>query len=419
MKKILIFVDSLNEGGVTKVLLDLLENINREKYDITVMTLYNQGVYISEVKQYARYTYCFNIPNFNDHSLKAELYRKYWGGMLRLPESFMYKCFVKEKYDIEIAFMHGWSTKVISGSNNKKSKKIAWVHVDLVTWNRVDGVFKNLEHHKKAYSKFNEVICVSQTVKEGIEKKYNVKNARVLYNPINREKILKLSKEKIDDINLSNKFKLISVGRLSEQKGYDRLLRVFKKLKNDVIDIELILVGNGDKYNELNKYIGQATGGGDCPVEKAGLQILNGKQALSYARIRKGVGDDYERTERQREVLFKVVEKLQKTDVIKYFSIANKMLDYLRTNIGIMDGLNMAYTISKFSNLETEQLSIPVQELCVDEEVNGNMALRMDRYENALILNDFIFNDTLPDFILNRSTEKNQSIYYEYEGFGE
>ena len=161
----------------------------------------------------------------------------------------------KRKYDIEIAFMHGWSTKVISGSNNKKSKKIAWVHVDLVTWNRVDGVFKNLEHHKKAYSKFNEVICVSQTVKEGIEKKYNVKNARVLYNPINREKILKLSKEKIDDINLSNKFKLISVGRLSEEKGYDRLLRVFKKLKNDVIDIELILVGNGDKYNELNKYI--------------------------------------------------------------------------------------------------------------------------------------------------------------------
>ena len=43
MKKILIFVDSLNEGGVTKVLLDLLENINREKYDITVMTLYNRS----------------------------------------------------------------------------------------------------------------------------------------------------------------------------------------------------------------------------------------------------------------------------------------------------------------------------------------------------------------------------------------
>ena len=255
MKKILIFVDSLNEGGVSKVLLDLLENINKEKYDITVMTLYNQGVYIDEVRKYVKYKYCFNIPAANDNSLKAKLYRKYWGGMLRLPESFMYRWFVKEKYDIEIAFMHGWSTKFISGSNNRASKKIAWVHVDLVTWNRVDGVFKNLEHHKKAYSKFDEVLCVSQTVKKGVEKKYNVKNARVLYNPINREKILKLSNEEVDDIKLSSKFKLISVGRLSEEKGYDRLLRVFKNLKSDGLNIELILVGSGDKYNELNKYI--------------------------------------------------------------------------------------------------------------------------------------------------------------------
>ena len=255
MKKILIFVDSLNEGGVSKVLLDLLENINKEKYDITVMTLYNQGVYIDEVRKHVKYKYCFNIPTANDNSLKAKLYRKYWGGMLRLPESFMYRWFVKEKYDIEIAFMHGWSTKFISGSNNQDSKKIAWVHVDLVTWNRVDGVFKNLEHHKEAYSKFDEVICVSKTVKQGIEKKYHVKNAKVIYNPINREKILKISNEKVEDIKRSNKLKLISVGRLSEQKGYDRLLRVFKKLKSDGLNIELLLVGDGDKYNELSKYI--------------------------------------------------------------------------------------------------------------------------------------------------------------------
>ena len=255
MKKILIFVDSLNEGGVSKVLLDLLENINKEKYDITVMTLYNQGVYIDEVRKYVKYKYCFNIPAANDNSLKAKLYRKYWGGMLRLPESFMYRWFVKEKYDIDIAFMHGWSTKFISGSNNRVSKKIAWVHVDLVTWNRVDGVFKNLEHHKKAYSKFDEVICVSQIVKEGIEKKYNVKNAKVLYNPINREKILKLSNEKIDDINHSNKFKLISVGRLSKEKGYDRLLRVVKKLVNEQIGCELLIIGSGKEYDKLNSYI--------------------------------------------------------------------------------------------------------------------------------------------------------------------
>lgn len=173
------------------------------------------------------------------------------------------------------------------------------------------------------------------------------------------------------------------------------------------------------QLNELNKYIGIDTGGISPLVEKPGLQTLNGKQALSYARIRKGVGDDFERTERQREVLFKVAEKLQKTNPIKYLGIGNKMLDYLRTNMELVECLNMAYTISKFPSLNTEQLSIPALELCVDEEIDGNLVLRMDRYKNALILNDFIFNDTLPDFILNRSTEKDTSIYYEYDGFGE
>ena len=255
MKKVLLFVDNLDEGGVSKVLFDLLENINREKYDITIMALYNNGMYKDKIKEYGKFKYCFDIPEPNDNSLKANLYRKYWGGMLRLPEKFMYKWFIKEKYDIEIAFIHGWSTKFISGSNNKKSKKIAWVHADLVTWDKVDGVFKNLEHHKKAYSKFDEVICVSQIVKEGIEKKYNVKNAKVLYNPINREKILKLSNEKIDDINHSNKFKLISVGRLSKEKGYDRLLRVVKKLVNEQIGCELLIIGSGKEYDKLNSYI--------------------------------------------------------------------------------------------------------------------------------------------------------------------
>lgn len=173
------------------------------------------------------------------------------------------------------------------------------------------------------------------------------------------------------------------------------------------------------QLNELNKYIGLDTGKDNNLVEEPGLQTLDGKQALSYARIRKGVGDDFERTERQREVLFKVAEKLQKTNPIKYFGIANKMLDYLKTNMELIECLNIAYTIFKFPSLETEQLSIPVLELCVDEEIDGKWVLRMDRYENAVILNDFIFNDTLPDFILNRSTEKDPSIYFEYEGFGE
>lgn len=192
--------------------------------------------------------------------------------------------------------------------------------------------------------------------------------------------------------------------------GFEAIIDQIGGIEIDVQEYQL---------NELNKYIGEATGGNDCPVEEPGLQTLNGKQALSYARIRKGVGDDYERTERQREVIFKVAEKLQKTKPIKYLGIATKMLDYLRTNIDLYECLDLAYTVFKFSSLVTEQLSIPVPELSEDVKIDGiGWVISMDRYENAEILNDFIFNDYLPDFILNRSTEKDPSIYFEYDGFG-
>ena len=82
------------------------------------------------------------------------------------------------------------------------------------------------------------------------------------------------------------------------------------------------------QLDELNKYIGESTGGNDCPVTESGLQLLNGKQALSYSRIRKGVGDEFERTERQREVLFKIAEKLRETNPIKYLGIVNSCLLY-------------------------------------------------------------------------------------------
>ena len=56
----------------------------------------------------------------------------------------------------------------------KKSKKLAWVHIDLINWNMADGVFRDLEHHKKAYQKYDKVLCVSEAVKESMEKKYEI-----------------------------------------------------------------------------------------------------------------------------------------------------------------------------------------------------------------------------------------------------
>ncbi|MEN8077154.1 LCP family protein [Clostridioides difficile] len=150
--------------------------------------------------------------------------------------------------------------------------------------------------------------------------------------------------------------------------------------------------------DELNKYIGESTGGNDCPVTEPGLQVLNGKQALSYARIRKGVGDEFARTDRQREVLIKVAEKLKETKPSKYLGIMNNMLEYIKTNIEPIQALNMAYTIYKFPSLDIEQLQIPIPDLAEGRLFkNLGWVFLTDIDQNAKILNDFVFEDKITD----------------------
>ena len=162
---------------------------------------------------------------------------------------------------------------------------------------------------------------------------------------------------------------------------------------------ELLMKTVKETYNvSIDKYIGESTGGNDCPVEKTGIQTLNGKQALSYARIRYNVGDEYERTDRQREVIFKVIEKLQNTKPSKYLGVMNTMLEYIKTNIDPLEALNMAYTIYKFPSLDVEQLQIPLVALSETRNYKelGSVFL-MDRLQNASILYNFIYENKYPN----------------------
>lgn len=171
--------------------------------------------------------------------------------------------------------------------------------------------------------------------------------------------------------------------------GFETIVDYIGGIEVDVKDYQL---------EELNKYIGESTGGNDCPVEKAGIQTLNGKQALSYARIRYNVGDEYERTDRQREVIFKVIEKLQNTKPSKYLGIMNTMLEYIKTNIDPLEALNMAYTIYKFPSLDVEQLQIPLVALSETRNYKelGSVFL-MDRLQNASVLYNFIYENKYPN----------------------
>ena len=110
------------------------------------------------------------------------------------------------------------------------------------------------------------------------------------------------------------------------------------------------------EYKAVNKYIdetGQVAGKKAKHLTHGGLQTLDGVQATTYARIRKGVGDDYARTERQRLIIQKVAEKAMKADLATLNKIIDKIFPQIATNFTMTEVLSYAKSILKYKIGET------------------------------------------------------------------
>lgn len=249
--KVLFFVTTLGAGGAEKVLVDIVNNLDKAKYDITVYSLFNEGIYIKSLDSHIKYKYFFNNINNNKNTIKIKKWLIF-KIIKNLSAKLLYNLIIHDTYDVEIAFLEGIGTKVISGSNN--SKKLAWIHADLIKFPWSTEAYINLNQEIKSYKKFSKILCVSDSVKESFKEKFKI-NAEVQYNVLNDKDIIRKSNEEIYDIDESNKLRLISVGRLTGQKSFDRLLRVHKRLINEGCDHELIILGEGEDRTNLENII--------------------------------------------------------------------------------------------------------------------------------------------------------------------
>ena len=110
------------------------------------------------------------------------------------------------------------------------------------------------------------------------------------------------------------------------------------------------------EMKEMNKFIGETANVANKKanyIKKAGLQTLDGVQATTYARIRKGVGDDYARTERQRLVIQKVVEKAMKSNWSTINKIIDELFPRISTNFSMTEVLSYAKDFAKYQFGET------------------------------------------------------------------
>lgn len=277
--KVLFMIHSLNIGGTEKSLLNLI-NILPANYDISILLLTKSGGFLGEVPKNIK---LFEIENSAEiinfiqtppilsisKFFKQKNFKK---GFLTLFNYLLYKVNgdysynfksidnmvpdLSESFDIAIAFAgpydfisHFISKKV------KAFKKIQWIHFD------ISKIGFNKSTSNKLYSNFDEIKVVSEDVKKQFLKVLpNLESkVQVLHNVISDKHLKQLSKEKVVYNDSYEGTRIVTVGRLSKEKGHELFIPAMKKLVDENYDIKWYLVGDGNYRADLEKMISEYT----------------------------------------------------------------------------------------------------------------------------------------------------------------
>lgn len=245
MIKILFVIHDLGQGGAEKVLVNLVNNMDADKFDISVLSIFGGGVNEQFLKPHIKHRSVFKrmIPG-NSKIMK-----------LFSPKT-LFKFFIKDKYDVIVSYLEGPCARIVSGCTDKETKKICFIHGEEKDINTASASFRSVNDAKVCYGSFDKIVGVSKTVVNNFSSFFpDCPAYSVIYNTNESKKIEELSLEKADALeNTDAEIKLISVGSLKEVKGFDRLIRVHKKLVESGYRVHTFILGKGKLKTSLENY---------------------------------------------------------------------------------------------------------------------------------------------------------------------
>ncbi len=267
-KNVLFVVDEKIMGGVSVLLEDILNNIDVSKYDIDIAVLHNNGDYLNNLPENVNIIYGTSFFNAVDLTIKEVIKSKNIRliySKLRLiflmKTKLIGKRLIKErkkmfnkKYDVEIAFKDGFCALFTAYGNS--IKKYHWLHTDYSMYDCTDNYHSLFE---SVFPKFDKIIGISNSVLERFLDKYKANKTDVIFNIIDSNKIINKSKEEKIEYD-KEKLNLISVGRIHNMKGYDRLVDVLNELNinKKLDDVIVRLIGDGPDFelvkNKIKEY---------------------------------------------------------------------------------------------------------------------------------------------------------------------
>lgn len=243
MKSILFLIPSLAVRGAERALVNLVNNLDQKKYQITVQTLFDAGGLRPSLGSNVEYRKGLPwVIRGNVHLLKC------------FTPSLLYRLIVGKKYDIVVAYLEGTVTRIISGCPYADSKKIAWVHTSFSTPSDFSFCYRNQEEAQRSYSVYDRIVCVSETVKKSILRWVN-RPVSVIGNVLESDHIHILAKDVPEEVFSSTSPNVLFVGTIEQNKGLDRLLSVHKRLLEEDLKHNIYIIGEGPLVGWLKSRI--------------------------------------------------------------------------------------------------------------------------------------------------------------------
>ena len=277
-KNILFIIPSLEVGGGEKSLVSLLNQMDYSKYNVDLFLIKKEGLFLKMIPPEVN---VLNTPDdlkifleglidsIKDYLKQKKLMLVYSRIMFTLINRF-YKDKVRaeqmswkymskaigildKKYDVAIGFLEKTSN-YLCVDNVTADKKIGWIHTNY------ENMGMSAKFDKRYFKSLDFIVTISEECVEVLKKNFNMYNDKfkLMYNILSPKFIQELAKEDVTDIEIKkNVINIISVGRLSFEKGIDLSIKACKLLIDNGFNIHWIVVGEGNERNNLEQLISE------------------------------------------------------------------------------------------------------------------------------------------------------------------
>ncbi len=274
-KRVLFCIQDFKHGGIPKCLETLISLIDKDRFEVDIFCINQEGLYKEKLGQYSIFTQSllmtFICANYRElkggKKLVTQLIKVFRYAIIKI---FGFDIFTymltryaleisKMNYDTIIAFAEGTITRFVSEIECKN--KVAWIHIDYKRYLFYEK--SKIEDEFILYSKYNTVVSPSKfSANSFIDIHPILKNKiKAIPNLLDIDDILTRAKESELDQRFSTEiFTIISVGRICYEKQFFKIPEISAKLKNKNIEFRWYIIGGGSDVeteyliDHINKY---------------------------------------------------------------------------------------------------------------------------------------------------------------------